>query len=208
LLVRAAQVPNKVAPRPVAPARKRAPTGVAAEAIKAFNDGNLARARDLLQGATGEEARTLDTQIEEFQRTYEAGLAEHRGKRAFNAIKLLTQAKGLEAKISGESKQAPIIDAKLADMYYVLGMQAYLAQKLPEAAEDFRTAVNLAPDHALSSRKLTELEQKSRDMLAEALEVKGSDTAKARALLQTVVEMGFTAGDVSKRAKKALDALK
>ena len=147
--------------------------------------------RALGHGASPQE-QAFAAAMQRFDGLWDAGMEEYRGKRAFAAIRVLTEAKQLAGEVGGPNI-TPVrdLDAKLADMYYVVGMQALAAHKLPEAAEALRVAMGLNPHHALSARRLAELEERAQRMLERAefiLEGRGSrDKERARELLRQVV---------------------
>jgi tetratricopeptide (TPR) repeat protein len=194
--------------RRVAPLRRRmAPvSGPLAEAVRDFNAGDTDAALAKMQALNSPAARQMAQATRTFVHAYETGLAEHRGKRAFNAIQALTQAKVQEAAIGGgQGKLAGLIDSKLADMYYVMGMQAYARGSWAEAGEAWRQAIERVPSHALSRRKLEELDEKAKALLDEANNIKAQDTEKARSLLRQVAHMAPAGSDLAGRAKR-LDA--
>jgi tetratricopeptide (TPR) repeat protein len=208
VLVRANLQGNSVHVAPVnlvarAAARRRAVMslpGRAGEALRSFVNGDVSGALQALEVVNSEAGASLRDKIERFAELYEAGQAEHRAKRAQNAISSLTQARALEAEISmGQSRLLPDIQRKLADMYYVQGTESVLGGKLPQAYRDFHTGIELFPDHLLCARALTDLVAKAQELLNSSLA--GGDNAKIRADLHTVLEITPADTAVHREAK-------
>jgi hypothetical protein len=152
--------------------------------------------------------RALVVALKRFNDAYATALIEHRGKRAFAAIKLFVEARGQAIKVAGEGSQpARDVDEKLADMYYVLGVQALMAGQLAEAAEALRTAVARQPGHALSMRKLNELEERADRMVDEAEFMVQSHGSRAQELLRQVVQAMPANAPASVRARKVLQGI-
>jgi pSer/pThr/pTyr-binding forkhead associated (FHA) protein len=178
--------------------------GRAGEALRSFVSGDVPGALQALEAVNSEAGAGLREKIERFAELYETGQAEHRAKRAQNAISSLTQARALEGEISmGHSRLLPDIQRKLADMYYVQGTQSLLGGKLPQAYRDFHTGVELFPDHLLCARALTELVQKAQEMLNSSLA--GGDKAKIRSDLHTILEITPADSAVHREAKLRLE---
>lgn len=154
------------------------------------------------------EQEALVASLRRFTTAWQTALAEHRGKRAFAAIKLFGAARGEATKIAGDvSVPAREIDAKLADMYYVLGVQALMTGKLAEASEALRTALKLRPGHALSGRRLEELDERANRMVDEAEFISGSHASRAQELLRQVIEAMPASSDAARRARKDMQGL-
>ena len=178
-------------------------------ALRAFRsrvvaDAAPAARRALKAPATNDERKLL-ADVNQFEQLYDTGLEEHRGKRAYAAIKVFVQAKAIATRLVGPSNvPRRELDAKLADMYYVLGMQQMAGGKLPEAAEALRAALALVPNHALSLRRMQELESRAQRMLDEADFARGSHPARAKELLKKVSATLPTGSAVGQRARRML----
>ncbi len=178
-------------------------SGPTAVAVRYFIDGDVPKAMQLFESLNSEEAATLRQGVQRFSDAYDAGLAEYHSKRSATGIRFLNQAKAEEARIShGQSKLVNDIDHKLADMYYLQGVQQFMAGSLPAAYQSFRSAVSLVPSHGLSTHKLAELDQKAQDILA------GSGPNHATHLqLQLVMQIVPVNSELYRKAKSRLDAL-
>jgi tetratricopeptide (TPR) repeat protein len=182
--------------------------GPLAAAISDFNDGNADEALAKLDASAAPGAQALGQNVRAFLKAYNTALAEHRNKRGFAAVQALNQAKALEAKIGGGmGKLAGLIDVKLADMYYVMGMQAYASGQFGEANEAWRQALVHVPQHALSKSKLDELDQKAKGMIDEAESMGGQDTEKAKSLLRDALQMVAAGSPSALRAQRIAASL-
>lgn len=208
LMARAGQAAPATGPSRVTVVKRKAPaaTGPVGTALRAFAGGSAEAALTALQGVRGSEAETLRDRLEKFTDAYQSGVGQYKGKRALGAIRDLSAARGVALKIGG----GPIvddIDRKLADMHYVLGIQAYLSDKLPEAYQEFRSAVKTAPDQQQAKRKLAELEHRAQEIYNEGYVLKDQDLTRARARWQLVLEIVPPDSDYYRKAKQRLDAL-
>jgi pSer/pThr/pTyr-binding forkhead associated (FHA) protein/tetratricopeptide (TPR) repeat protein len=178
-------------------------SGPTAMAVRYFIDGDVPKALQMLESLNSEEAATTRQAVQRFSDAYDAGLADYHSKKPTTAIRYLNQAKVEEARIShGQCKLVNTIDPKLADMYYVQGLQQFMAGSWPAAYQSFRMAVTLVPSHGFSSRKLAELDQKAQDILA------GTGANRAtRMQLQLVLQIVPVGSDLYRKAKSRLDAL-
>ncbi|MBI3179043.1 MAG: hypothetical protein HYZ27_05240, partial [Deltaproteobacteria bacterium] len=128
--------------------------------------------------------------------------------RTAEAIKELQQAKAYEAKITGgNSKVAAEINRKLADMYYVQGIEPFLAGRLPEAYKSFKAALGHAPDHGPSLRKMEDLAGKAKTEFEAGYTLKELDSAKAREHWQLVLQIVPSSNEYYRKAKQWLDTL-
>lgn len=191
--------------------RKRRPEPLiapVAQALRDFNAGQPDTALIALDASAAPASQKLAAKIREFSKTYQMGLVEYRGKRAFNAIQALTQAQTQALHIGGpKGKLIAQIKVKLADMYYVIGVQAFAGGHLAEASEAWHQATKLVPDHALSERKLAELEAKAEDMMAQAQSLYRTEPEQARELLRNVLEALPAHHRLAIAAKRKLKAL-
>ena len=147
--------------------------------------------------------------MQKFKKTYDAALDQARAKRAPSAIKLLGQAKSLEAKIArGRSPFAAEIAKHLADMYYVQGMSHLFAGRLPDAYKSFRRALEEQPGHPKSQRRLGDLEQKARKLFDEGEALRASNPEAARSRFKTVTQIVASGNPLYRRARQQLDALR
>ena len=178
-------------------------SGPTAVAVRYFIDGDVPKALQMLESLNSEEAATTRQAVQRFSDAYDAGLADYHSKKPATAIRYLNQAKAEEARIShGQCKLVSTIDPKLADMYYIQGLQQFMAGSLPSAYQSFHTAVTLVPSHGFSTRKLAELDQKAQDILA------GTGPNRAtRMQLQLVLQIVPVGSDLYRKAKSRLDAL-
>ena len=178
-------------------------SGPTAVAVRYFIDGDAPKAMQLFESLNSEEAATLRQALQRFSAAYDAGLAEYHNKRPATGIRFFNQAKAEEARIShGQSKLVNEIDHKLADLYYIQGLQQFMTESLPAAYQSFRSAITLVPAHGFSTRKLSELDQKAQDILA------GSGAKRAtRAQLQLVLQIVPINSELYRKAKSRLDAL-
>ena len=178
-------------------------SGPTAVAVRYFIDGDVPKALQMFESLNSEEAATLRQAVQRFSDAYDAGLAEYHNKRPSTGIRFFNQAKAEEARIShGQSKLVNDIDHKLADMYYIQGLQQFTAGTLPAAYQSFHSAVALVPTHGLSTRKLAELDQKAQDILAST----GANHA-TRPQLQLVLQIVPVNSELYRKAKSRLDAL-
>jgi pSer/pThr/pTyr-binding forkhead associated (FHA) protein len=179
---------SRLAPRP-AP-KRQPPTGTARSggsgpvrrATDLFAGGDVEGALDALEGAgDSNEVKVLRAKLEKFAEVYNSALEEHRAKRAKSAIKQLKKAKAFEAKITGGgSKVTGEIDKRLADMYYVQGISAYLEGRLPEAYRSFKTALSHKADHGPAARKLDDLAVKAKEAFEAGYRAKDTEPEEAR----------------------------
>ena len=181
-------------------------TGALAEAHREFINGDVEPALQTLDSLNSEEAAAMRDKIEKFREAYQGGMNEHKLKHASVAIRMLGEAKTLEAQISGgSSKLLGELDHKLADMYYLQGMQSLAANDLPQAYQSLRNAANLAPDHMQAIAKLSDLAQKAQQLFDGA--GREADVQKARNALQLVLQIVATDSELYRKAKQRLDAL-
>ncbi len=146
--------------------------------------------------------------LKRFTSLYDTALVEHRGKRAFAAIKLLGEARMEAVKVAGEgSRPARDVEAKMADMYYVLGVQGLMAGHLAEASEALHTAVRLRPGHGLSLRRLDELNERAERMVDEAEFLGAGHASKAQDMLRQVLEAMPANAPVTARARALSKAI-
>jgi pSer/pThr/pTyr-binding forkhead associated (FHA) protein len=181
-------------------------------AIAGFRSGSAVSGPALglrrMHGPKSPAETALVAALKRFANLYETALVEHRGKRAFAAIKLFGEARAEAVKIAGEgSRPARDVDAKMADMYYVLGVQALMGGRLAEASEALTTAVHLRPGHGLSLRRLDELNERAERMVDEAEFMGISHASKAQELLRQVLGAMPPQASVSVRARKLLKTL-
>lgn len=152
--------------------------------------------------------QALVAALQRFAKLYETAIVEHRGKRAFAAIKLFGEARAEATKVAGEgSRPARDVDAKMADMYYVLGVQALMTSHLAEASEALHTAVRLRPGHILSIRRLEELNDRAERMVDEAEFMGTTHASKAQEQLHQVIEAMPAQSAVTARARRLLQSL-
>ena len=186
--------------------RSLAFTGPLAEAHREFINGDVEPALQTLDSLNSEEAAAMRDKIEKFREAYQGGMNEHKLKHAGVAIRMLGEAKTLEAQISGgSSKLLSDIDQKLADMFYLQGMQSLSSNDLPQAYQSLRSTINLVPSHMQAMQKLAELAQKAQQMFDAA--GREADVQKARAALQGVLQIVATDSELYRKAKQRLDAL-
>lgn len=188
--------------------RRRSPgvLGPLAEAHREFANGDLEPALQTLDPLNSEEAAALRNKVERFRDAYEGGMGEHQLKHPAAAIRMLSEAKTLEAQISGGgSKLLGDLDHKLADMYALQGAQSMAANALPPAYQSLSNAVNLVPGHPQASQKLEELARKAQQMFDDA--GREADMQKSRTLLQEVVQIVPAQSELYRKAKQRLDAL-
>lgn len=177
--------------------------------ISAFRRGSAehgpAAALAMLRGPQSPVQDRLVVALKRFSQLWQTALVEHRGKRAFAAIKLFTEARALAVRIVGEgSAPGAQVDGKLADMYYVLGVQALMNGQLAEASEALHTAIAHSPRHALSLRKLDELEERASRMVDEAEFMRVTHASRAQDMLRQVVQAMPAGSQVGLRARKLL----
>ena len=183
--------------------------GVIGKATAAFASGDIVGALKALDGAgDNRDVQVLRAKIEKFQKVYEGAKEEHRAKRAETAIKELKQAKAFEAKITGgDSDLAEEIDRKIADMYYVLGINNYLGKSYADAFKDFKTALSFDSTHRPSQKKVEDLADKAKEIYEEGYRLMETDSAKARDRFKTVLQIVPTGSDYYKKAKERLESL-
>lgn len=182
------------------------------QALRVFKRSQAPAAAPAAQRALGrpqnaqEQAFVAD--LKSFAELWQTGLEEYHGKRAFAAIKVLTQAKLLAARLVGDDNgPSHGLDTKLADMYYVLGMQALANDKLPEAAEALHAALGLNPRHALSLKRMDELAERCQRMVDEADFMQNSHRAHAKDLLRQVTATVDAGTPLALRARKLLGSM-
>lgn len=178
-----------------------------ARALTFARAGNFASAQALLRGQLGREAQEAARALEALAEAYEGGLLEHRGKRAFAAIKTLGRAKTEAERLLGPSWLTTDIDQKMADMYYVLGVQAFGGRNFAEARASFLQATELCRGHALSLQKLREFEVRAVTLLGEAEALGRQDAGRVRSLLSEVMVLTGGQGPSAERARALLKVL-
>lgn len=187
----------------------RGGTTPVSRAEHAFMQGRLSDALALLRDVNGREARVLQAKLQKFEKAYDAAIEEASSKRADAAIKLLVQARALESKIAaGRSIYDAQIAQRLADMYYVRGMDQLFSSDLAAAYQSFREALKIIPGHDKAVRRISDLEQKAEQLVVEAESLRGRDAAAARERLRTVTQIVAPGRPVYVRAKRQLDALR
>lgn len=178
------------APNSSQPTPATGPPTVLERAIQAFARAQTDRAVALLSTASSAEAKALAAKMEHFLQTYESALVEHRAKRTGTAIKLLKQAGAAARDIVPRANVLTAqIDHKTADMFYVRGIQAFLAEKLPAAYEHFRAAAQHDSTHDPSLRKLDELARRAEQAYRKGLALRKSDPKAAQAHWQFVLQI-------------------
>lgn len=104
-------------------------------------------------------ASQLRSELKEFREAYEAALVEHRAKRVTTAIAKLAAVKALAMRFWGGNVPQLMaqIDRKVADMYYVQGVDDSLNSRTEESVKNFRMALSLCSDYLPAIRQLEAL---------------------------------------------------
>jgi len=197
-------------PRSAAPAPIRGGGPVLARAVAQFAEGDIDEALATAADApSGDEANMLIAKIHKFKQIYDNGLEEYKAKRAEPARRLLEQAKGFAGKITGDrpTKLAADLNRKLADMHYVSGIQALLAQSFGQAAASFRAALALNPEHVQARKKDDELQQRAEGVLDDAEALRPRDRDLARMRYRQVLQIARPQSEAYRRARQRLDAM-
>jgi tetratricopeptide (TPR) repeat protein len=178
--------------------------GRAAEAQRAFAEGNVDDALRLVDSLNSESGAGLRLKLEGFKEAYDVGRAEHLVKRAGPAIAALLQAKQLEAEISaGRSHLLVGINHRLADMYYVQGTGALGEGRLPEAYAAFRSGIEAEPDHAYNRRQLGELLGRAKQLF-DSTQAE-TNPERRREILLTVLRITPAEAGIHRLAKQRLN---
>ena len=201
---KAAQKPvNHPTPNPINAA-------AADEAVRLFAAGQIDAALAKAEAAGGSRAATmLRDNIAKFKQVFADAEVEYRAKRADPAIQLLEQAKALEQKITSPLSSSVQADVrrKLADMYYVRGIDALLSEHYTEALASLQAALNNDPGHVQSRRKLDELRLRANDFFSEAENLRKSDPDKAKARYRLLLQLIPSGDERYLKAKQRLDAM-
>jgi tetratricopeptide (TPR) repeat protein len=203
---------SSVAPSsPRVPSKPSAARGrtLAERATDLFADGRTWEALRTLEAAgNGREVKNLRRRIDRFDKTYNVALEAHRKKRTQNAITQLNQAKSLAAKlVRSDSHIVAEVNRKIADMYYVQGVEPMLARRYAEAYRHFRTAISLAPGHAPSAHQLDLLASKARRLFEEGNRVWDTQPEVARERWILVMQIVPPDNEHYRKAQQRLDTL-
>jgi tetratricopeptide (TPR) repeat protein len=200
-----------------APGREERPSASASvaaeavdEAVRLFAAGEVDDALAKAEGAgQSREAQVLAVKIHKFRQVYDEAQAEHKAKRADSAIRLREQAKALEEKITGPlaSSVGGSIRRRLADMYYVRGIDASLEERYGDALQAFRTALGNDPSHGPTRKKIDELASRASELLEEAETLRRTDPDRAKSRYRLVLQMLPATDERYRKAKQRLDAM-
>jgi hypothetical protein len=147
-----------------------------------LRQGDLENAIYALQSG-GEATKTALHKLLELQESYHDGIDLHRAKKAQSAIPLLATARvTLLGFVGTDSPLYVDINHKLADMYYVQGIEHLLNDDLPPAYRDFSTALQYNNQNEAVVHKLQELTDKAQELMQEGdrLLPRNEDEARAR----------------------------
>jgi tetratricopeptide (TPR) repeat protein len=175
-------------------------------ALAAFMSGKGKEAAALLRGDSSQEGRVLQAKISRFVELYEAASREHRNKRAEAAITSLKRALAFEDKIAGgRSSFAGDIAHKLADSYYLRGVEHFSGVRYAEAFRAFRKASAQEEGHEGTKRMVGRLVSRAEGFVAQADGfLQRGDRGKALQLYQRAAKMVPTRSEVYERAKRGL----
>jgi tetratricopeptide (TPR) repeat protein len=170
-------------------------------AKRAFAAGNIDDALRMLEQASHDgRAAALADDVRKFRQAYTLGRDEHQAKHTAAALRALFEARRLNEQISGvHTVVGEDIDHKIADMYYVDGIQQYLRQDLPAAFNSFALARRYWPDHQPAARQLADLEQQAAKLVDEAATL---DEAAARRKCDEALSIVSPDSPVATRAKQ------
>ena len=112
------------------------------------------------------------------------------------------------ALVAADSQLVREIEQHLADMYYVQGIEAQLADELEGAFDAFAISLQWQPGHAASTRKLRELADRADAIYAAAVAVVRSDPDLARRRLELVTRLVPNASSLARMARQQLAALR
>lgn len=187
------------------PRSTMAPSNGVDGALAAFGEGDGAKALESLKGLDDQEARVLRAKITKFLDIYQAALLEHRSKRAQSAISSLNRALAFESKITGgRSAYSKEIEKKLADAYYLAGIEEFTAGTFPEAYRAFRKALSFDPGHEGALRMMARLVTKAERIIEQAEQVLLRDKSQANALYKEAAKMVPTDQPAYQQAKRGI----
>jgi tetratricopeptide (TPR) repeat protein len=98
------------------------------------------------------------------------------------------------------------IRKKLADMYYVRGIDRWLAQDFADALASFRSALANDNDHAPTRRKIEEMRQRADAFFEDAERLRASDPERAKSLYHLVLQLLPASAERYTKAKQRLEA--
>ncbi|MCB9729878.1 MAG: FHA domain-containing protein [Deltaproteobacteria bacterium] len=196
--------PTKSArPKSVASARKsapaRKPTGDMATGLQKYAALDLAGAAAAFEEASGHgrkadraKAARLASTVKKFRAKWESGMAAAKGYKATQAITDLTEARKLDAAVSGAHQSA--IKAELSKQHSYLANVAYQREDFGAAGNHARKALALHSDQPSAQKIYDEVQAKAQTWLQDAKGMASSNPGAAMQLLSKVLAV-FPRGD-------------
>jgi hypothetical protein len=158
-------------------------------------------------GTSGQKAKTLSSQIGEFQQAYNAGSQAFQGSDYVGAARFLTNAYRLDKAISGTGYHGEELRKKLSESNYQQAQAAFNGNNYQRAGSLLKQALTYEGGHAKSLQLLEQIEGKAKSLYIDAVNKKKSDPAQAKRIAQTIVVMLPESAETHQKAKQLLQEL-
>lgn len=185
------------------PPRPKPKTGsgllLSGDALAAYREGNLDRARAGAEPAAQDSLRRFD---ELYQKTAKVA---GQGGQVEEITLALVDAQELDRRLGGgQGKFTAELKARLGKVFFLKGTDAYNGKNLPEAYRCFNKALSYKPDLDMARERLKALETEANRMFETAYVVKSSDAERAQGLCRTVLQIVPPTARAYEKCKKLL----
>jgi tetratricopeptide (TPR) repeat protein len=180
---------------------------LAGSALKAYRSGDLDRVVSAA-GSSGVSAEGTD-QLRKFQRLYKRGIELSRNPgQATQAEKYLSQAYQLDKRLGGgKGKITDELKGKLAEVYFLKGVDAHNRSNYPEAFNNYMKAKKFRPEQKQIEQRLATLDREARTLYETAYVIKLNQPEEAISHCRTVMKMVKKDNYAHGRCRKLIDKL-
>ncbi|MBN1962781.1 MAG: FHA domain-containing protein [Deltaproteobacteria bacterium] len=183
-------------------------TSLLDDAVKYFNSGNYDTAIAKAKASSSKRSAAMVANIEKFKLIIADAKIEYVAKRADTAIREYELAKSLAKKIGSPANSSvrQNINKNLADMYYVRGIDRWLAQDYNDALTNFRSALANDNSHTPTRNKIDEMRKHAGDFYNEAEKIYNSNPKRAKSLYRLVMQLLPASDDRYRQSARRIDA--
>lgn len=179
---------------------------VASPAVDRYVDGDVSGAIGAAQNSGD---MRLAHDLSAFRAAASEGETRAQSKRAAEALKPLENALKLDEQIAGGRLSKPGTDVRrqLANMHYLLGVQAKADGLNGKSAEHLRAAVQVDPSNTLAKQQLEKSISEAHELYLRGYIARDNNPDEAKKLFKDVVQMLPPAAEDAQKAKRFLDRL-
>jgi tetratricopeptide (TPR) repeat protein len=201
--------PRNNSPPPAKKREGKAPKDPVDRALWLLGRGEVEKAKDALDEAeSSNEIKILRSRIGRFSRDYTKGIEAYDAGRVAAGIQGLEGARKNEANLTGGGTAlSKEIRTKLADLYYMHGVEAMQQDRYAEAFRSFRKASSNNKAHKPTQRGLEKLEKIAKGFYAAGVKMMQSDPSAARQRFDMILNIVPQNNEYYDKAKQQLREL-